>query len=803
MTDLEELFQQRIEQLEAGEPLAVCQQGLPAEEAALLQLAADLRQVNAPARAPEQVAQQRAHLLTLAADAPASRTHPLTAVIAWLTARPVAAGALALAAVVVLILGIGLWPRPSAPAHEIAQEPETGAAESVPTAILPAPGAVNNVAETAVLTDPAAIAAVPTQTGSGLFLPVITSPLVTTAGEAALQNVRGLVEVQNEDGSWTAVAHSALVQAGQSLRTGPLSSASLLFHDGSQAALGPQSEVAIAELNALLPAEGFRTIVLSQRQGVSHHQVAFRGDNGSRYEVQTPTGSGIARGTKFDVSVPTAAPARFTVTEGRVDVSQANRTVSVTAGQTTSLPENEPPTEPAFLVTGQGEVTAIGADAWTIAGQTFAINASTVISGDPQIGDVVYVEGHLAADGSRVADRITLVYTPPLNQFMLTGAVEAMGAESWQVAGQTIAIDQNTAVAAGIEVGDQVRVTGLVQANGSLLATAVTLLADGETRPFDFTGVVQTIGAETWTISGVVITVDSSTAIDGDVAVGDTVRVQGNILEDNVWRAATITLVVPDQATFSITGPVETMDPWRVAGINFEVTPGTLIAPDITVGDLVRVDGRILPDGTWVADRIEELDDDSWLEIIFVGTVDGRDPWIVSGLPLVTNEQTLIDEGIDIGDLVRVTARIRPDGTWLAVRIDLLETEVGESCVTITAVITQIINNQVTLSDGTVITLTDALNVTGNLQVGSVVAIIACVNEDGTITITEIIVIYNPLPPTPTPVPGTNPPPPPPSGNENVTICHKPGTPAQQTKTVPQSALGGHLGHGDTLGPCP
>ena len=35
-----------------------------------------------------------------------------------------------------------------------------------------------------------------------------------------------------------------------------------------------------------------------------------------------------------------------------------------------------------------------------------------------------------------------------------------------------------------------------------------------------------------------------------------------------------------------------------------------------------------------------------------------------------------------------------------------------------------------------------------------------------------------------------------------VTICHKPGTPAEKTMTVPQSALKGHLGCGDTLGPC-
>jgi hypothetical protein len=37
---------------------------------------------------------------------------------------------------------------------------------------------------------------------------------------------------------------------------------------------------------------------------------------------------------------------------------------------------------------------------------------------------------------------------------------------------------------------------------------------------------------------------------------------------------------------------------------------------------------------------------------------------------------------------------------------------------------------------------------------------------------------------------------------QKVTICHKPGTPAEQTKEVPQSAVDGHLGHGDHLGPC-
>lgn len=42
------------------------------------------------------------------------------------------------------------------------------------------------------------------------------------------------------------------------------------------------------------------------------------------------------------------------------------------------------------------------------------------------------------------------------------------------------------------------------------------------------------------------------------------------------------------------------------------------------------------------------------------------------------------------------------------------------------------------------------------------------------------------------------------SGDQSkMTICHKPGTHAEQTKDIPMPAWGGHHGHGDTLGPCP
>lgn len=38
---------------------------------------------------------------------------------------------------------------------------------------------------------------------------------------------------------------------------------------------------------------------------------------------------------------------------------------------------------------------------------------------------------------------------------------------------------------------------------------------------------------------------------------------------------------------------------------------------------------------------------------------------------------------------------------------------------------------------------------------------------------------------------------------EQVVICHKPGTPAEKTMTLPQPGAENHIrSHGDTMGPC-
>jgi hypothetical protein len=60
----------------------------------------------------------------------------------------------------------------------------------------------------------------------------------------------------------------------------------------------------------------------------------------------------------------------------------------------------------------------------------------------------------------------------------------------------------------------------------------------------------------------------------------------------------------------------------------------------------------------------------------------------------------------------------------------------------------------------------------------------------------ELVVVVNGIPSLPITVNENV------ADNVNVAICHKPGTPAQKTLVIPFKALKGHLGHGDTKGPC-
>ncbi len=763
---LEDRLQDTLARLEAGESLEACLAGLPEEEAGLVSSAAAIRSVAVPRRATDRVAAQRAELLRAASERRAARSQAgWRSRVARIAALPrVPALAAAGAAIFALIAGMLILRQPTA-----APPPAAPQATHAPQAT-DAPYVVR--------------------------LPIVHSAITAPdARSAIVSQARGIVEVDTGDGRWAAAGVRRVLAAGQRIRTGELSGATLLFFDGSQARLGPETELVVDQLDAR--ADGPRVVQLAQSIGESDHDVAASSLPGARYEVRTPNGTGVARGTSFHVEVAPNRIARFNVDEGVVAVTNRGASVSVVAGQSTTIYVDEPPTRPVFRISGEGRLTRMG-DVWTIGGRDFLVNTSiapdrstTEIVGNPQIGDWVAVEGRVLPDDSYFADRIVLLHRAEENRFVFTGTVDAMGDAGWTISGRGVQVNGETDVDAGIEIGDRVEAAGVILDDGTLLAERIRRV-ETDSLPFEFVGVVESIGDDAWTISGVEIAVDDHTEIKGDPGVGDLVKVEGRILPDGKWLAGEIEVVEEDERRFEFTGTVEQIDPWLVSGIHFDVSSRTEIDDGIVVGSRAKVEGRVLDDGIWLAEEIELLDDEP-RRFEFVGVVARVDPWIIGGLDIAVNDDTAIDDGIKPGDMVRVKGVILVGGALLAEEIRLVDGDLG--CLDIAAVVVSFDGRRLALSTGQVIDLTGDIEVLGTPRVGSVVLVRLCADEDGTIVVVRIVVIY-------TPAPRPTPPPPPPGGE--VTICHRPpGNPSNaHTIRVDPPAVAGHLAHGDTLGPC-
>jgi hypothetical protein len=343
-------------------------------------------------------------------------------------------------------------------------------------------------------------------------------------------------------------------------------------------------------------------------------------------------------------------------------------------------------------------------------------------------------------DGSPVLVRVVLVAFAPENRFAFTGTVDSMGSGEWMIAGRAVQVDGTTEIDNDIEVGDVVEVKGGIREDGALWATDIHLIEENEEGlPFEFVGVIDGITDPEWTISGITVTVDDDTHIENGLTAGDVVHVRGRIL-DGTWLAKSIERAEEDEREFTITGEVESREPWVVAGIGFDTDERTEIDDGIDTGDRVKVEGRILEDGQWVAEEIELLEDAEPRRFKFTGLVDSIDPWSVGGIELTTDNQTVIEGQIEAGDLVFVKGVILPDGVWLAETIKRLDNDLG--CLSFSTAVRQTDVNQIVLLDWQVIQLGRKLKVEGEINVATVIIISGCTQADGAFSITHIIVIY-------------------------------------------------------------
>jgi hypothetical protein len=179
--------------------------------------------------------------------------------------------------------------------------------------------------------------------------------------------------------------------------------------------------------------------------------------------------------------------------------------------------------------------------------------------------------------------------------------------------------------------------TLLVSACGATQAMGVTDPVSGgkpQAAPLEFTGIIESIHGNQWTINGQVITVDNDVIQDGPFTVGSSVKVEASVQPDG--SIVVIKVETPDASDPQVadasetpegasrpdpsssttpdpingqtgednkneaTGVVARMDANTVVigGQSFQITHGTEVKGQIAAGDFVKVEFVTNPDGS-------------------------------------------------------------------------------------------------------------------------------------------------------------------------------------------------------------
>jgi len=161
-----------------------------------------------------------------------------------------------------------------------------------------------------------------------------------------------------------------------------------------------------------------------------------------------------------------------------------------------------------------------------------------------------------------------------------------------------------------------------------------------------FTGIVEAMNGDQWTVNGQQVTVDTSTALDANIQIGDMVKVEANVSQDGSVLAVKIESSVPDDANTNssndnsgnansndnfntndnsngnnngnandavgvqneVSGVVEviTSDTITIDGVVYNLAGFTEFKDGIAVGDQVKIHVIGNADGTFTISEIEK-----------------------------------------------------------------------------------------------------------------------------------------------------------------------------------------------------
>ena len=415
--------------------------------------------------------------------------------------------------------------------------------------------------------------------------------------------------------------------------------------------------------------------------------------NGQRYETN---------GTEFRIDGRTATQSDLKV--GQVVLIRAERN-----------DDGDPvATEVEYEELVEGPVEAIAADgsSLTILSQTVFITEDTVFEelelADISVDDILEVSGTFDENGDMVASYIERSDNRD-GEYEVHGVVEGLdtNAQTFNLKGLTVGY-ANAALEDfenGNELsdGDRVEVEGNSFLNdGTFVASKVEYEGD----PFigedgdeaEVEGIVTSFTSITeFEVAGVPVTTTDDTTYERgraeDIQLGTRLEVEGAFnadgvivaqkvkfeLEANVRLTSTVDAVDADAGTITVLGSTITTDASTRYRDKDEGGNQEFGLSDIVVGDYVQVRAFRLPsDGTLLAKRVERDNDDAddGAEARgFVDEVGDDNSLVISGVQVVTNDQTDYELGEQDASAAQFFARVRAGDQ---VRARGTETEDGE-----------------------------------------------------------------------------------------------------------------------------
>ncbi len=344
-----------------------------------------------------------------------------------------------------------------------------------------------------------------------------------------------------------------------------------------------------------------------------------------------------------------------------------------------------------------------------------AISASAICGW----GHVVEVRANQGNGNKLIAERIELEENIQIKGFIQNVDTVSSGLNSLMINDILVFVNSSTEIRShhdtnlsfsDLQIGDLVELRADLQGNNTYLATRIERenSEDDQDELLRVRGIIEALGQDSLVVNGIDFFIDEKTEFRDDLGnrltfadfqIGDPVEVRAVQRPGSTLLATRVKLRNNEQNEIEFTAPIDTLfsSSLIVGGITFDTDDNTVILndnnqpitlDDLQIGMIVEIRGLRKVDGHILATHIK-IEDFFQDELEVKGTIDslGIDYLAVLGHIFFVNENTIVLDNnnspisfpdLSIGLLVEVRANRLADGSLLATRIKLEDTENDE-----------------------------------------------------------------------------------------------------------------------------